>query len=84
MCHQNPVYAHEDLEKNPQYNKVIHKVTMSFTPYPLFQWYPQSKEIWRMKKLQRPKFLLKSLCNLHVVCMQHVTTWVLFFYHTWC
>ncbi len=26
-------------------NKVIHKVTLSFTPYPLFQWYPQSKEI---------------------------------------
>jgi hypothetical protein len=22
-----------------------HKVTLSFTPYPLFQWYPQSKEI---------------------------------------
>jgi hypothetical protein len=25
--------------------KVIHKVILSFTPYPLFQWYPQSKEI---------------------------------------
>ncbi len=25
--------------------KVIHKVTLSFTSYPLFQWYPQSKEI---------------------------------------
>ncbi len=27
------------------YIKVIHKVTLSFTPYPLFQWYPQSNEI---------------------------------------
>jgi hypothetical protein len=27
------------------YNKIIGKVTLSFTPYPLFQWYPQSKEI---------------------------------------
>jgi hypothetical protein len=27
------------------YIKVIRKVTLSFTPYPLFQWYPQSKEI---------------------------------------
>jgi len=26
-------------------NKVIGKVTLSFTPYPLFQWYLQSKEI---------------------------------------
>jgi hypothetical protein len=26
--------------------KVIRKVTLSFTPYPLFQWYPQSKEIF--------------------------------------
>jgi len=26
-------------------NKVIHKVTFSFTPCPLFQWYPQSTEI---------------------------------------
>jgi hypothetical protein len=26
-------------------NKVIHKITLSFTPYPLFQWYPQGKEI---------------------------------------
>jgi len=25
--------------------KVIHKVTLSFIPYLLFQWYPQSKEI---------------------------------------
>jgi hypothetical protein len=24
--------------------RVIHKVTLSFTPYPLFQWHPQSKE----------------------------------------
>jgi hypothetical protein len=26
-------------------NKVICKVTLSFTPYPLFQWYSQSNEI---------------------------------------
>jgi hypothetical protein len=26
-------------------NKVIPKVTLSFTPYILFDWYPQSKEI---------------------------------------
>jgi hypothetical protein len=25
--------------------KVIRKLTLSFTPYPLFQWYLQSKEI---------------------------------------
>jgi hypothetical protein len=25
--------------------KVICEVTLSFTPYPLFQWYPQSNEI---------------------------------------
>jgi len=25
--------------------KIIHKVTLSFTPYPQFQWYPQSEEI---------------------------------------
>jgi hypothetical protein len=39
--------------KNPQYIKVISQVTLSFSPpilsafipYPLFQWYPQSKEI---------------------------------------
>jgi hypothetical protein len=29
--------------------KVIRKVTLSFTPYPLFQWYPQSTEIlWNL------------------------------------
>jgi hypothetical protein len=28
------------------YNEVIRKVTLSFTPYPLFQWYLQSKEIF--------------------------------------
>jgi len=27
------------------YIKVICKVSLSFTPYPLFQWYPQSNEI---------------------------------------
>ncbi len=27
------------------FNKVIWKVTLSFTPYPVFMWYPQSKEI---------------------------------------
>jgi hypothetical protein len=27
------------------YMKVICEVAISFTPYPLFQWYPQSKEI---------------------------------------
>jgi hypothetical protein len=26
-------------------DKVILKVILSFAPYPLFQWYPQSKEI---------------------------------------
>ncbi len=26
-------------------NKVIPKVSLSCTPYPLFQWHPQSKEI---------------------------------------
>jgi hypothetical protein len=26
--------------------RVICKVTLSFTPYPLFQWYPQSNEIF--------------------------------------
>jgi hypothetical protein len=25
----------------------MHKVILSFTPYPLFQWYPQSKEIFK-------------------------------------
>jgi hypothetical protein len=36
-----------ELSKNQdsQLIKVIHKVTLSFTPYPLFQWYPQSEEI---------------------------------------
>jgi hypothetical protein len=36
-----------ELSKNQdsQLIKVIHKVTLPFTPYPLFQWYPQSKEI---------------------------------------
>jgi len=32
------------IKKNPC-NTVIRKVTLSFTPYPLFQWYSQSKEI---------------------------------------
>ncbi len=27
------------------YNEVICKVTLSFTPYPLFEWYLRSKEI---------------------------------------
>jgi hypothetical protein len=27
------------------FTRVIHKATLCFTPYPLFQWYPQSKEI---------------------------------------
>jgi hypothetical protein len=27
-------------------NRVIHKVTLCFSPYPLFQWSPQSKEIF--------------------------------------
>jgi len=26
--------------------RVICKVTLSFTPYPLFQWYPQSEEFF--------------------------------------
>jgi hypothetical protein len=31
---------------SPSFIRVIHKVTLSFTPLsPLFQWYPQSKEI---------------------------------------
>jgi hypothetical protein len=30
---------------NFETNKVICKLTLSFTPYPLFQWYPQSNEI---------------------------------------
>jgi hypothetical protein len=31
--------------KNKLDNKVVCKLTLSFTPYPLFQWYMQSKEI---------------------------------------
>jgi len=31
--------------KNKLDNKVVRKLTLSFTPYPLFQWYLQSKEI---------------------------------------
>jgi hypothetical protein len=32
--------------KNKLDNKVVRKLTLSFTPYPLFQWYLQSKEIF--------------------------------------
>ncbi len=36
------------IERNSKkhlYCKVICKVTLYFTPYPVFQWYPQSKQI---------------------------------------
>jgi hypothetical protein len=32
-------------EKKKVNNKIIHKITLSFTPYPQFQWYPQSEGI---------------------------------------
>jgi hypothetical protein len=32
-------------EKKKGKTKIIHKVTLSFTPYPQFQWYLQSEEI---------------------------------------
>ncbi len=38
------------------YIKVIHKVTFSFTPYPLFQWCPQSKEILLKSEYEMLKF----------------------------
>lgn len=34
--------THRKLTGN---NRVIHKVALSFTPYALFQWYPESQEI---------------------------------------
>jgi hypothetical protein len=40
-----PFFKMAPLPKQIPCNKVICKVTLSFTPYPLFQWYPQSKEI---------------------------------------
>jgi hypothetical protein len=39
-----------------KYNKVICKVTFSFTPYPIFQWYPQSKEIFIKSQYKMLKF----------------------------
>jgi hypothetical protein len=33
-------------KKKIQTNRVIYKLTLSFIPYPLFQWYLQSKEIF--------------------------------------
>jgi hypothetical protein len=41
---ENP-NSSSSLQLNSSHIKVIRKVTFSFIPYPLFQWYPQSKEI---------------------------------------
>jgi hypothetical protein len=39
------IHSHTKRYNNIYYNRVINKVTLSFTPYPLFQWYPQTNEI---------------------------------------
>jgi len=52
-------------KKKIQTNRVICKVTLSFTPYPLFQWYLQSKEIFKnlsMKCCNSESVLARCLC----------------------
>jgi hypothetical protein len=39
------IHSHTKRYNNIYYNRLINKVTLSFTPYPLFQWYPQTNEI---------------------------------------
>jgi hypothetical protein len=44
-CSEDQIQAQSNHNFMVMANKVIRKVILFFTPYPLFQWYPQSKEI---------------------------------------
>ncbi len=50
--------------QNDESIKVIHKVALSFTPYPIFRWYLQNKEILlnlSMKCWSEAKHLIRKV-----------------------